>query len=254
MKRNTIIKTIRLFALGTACTLTMTACSNVGRLANIGQAPDLSPIENPTKTSDYRPVSMPMPTPTLESRQANSLWSTGRQGFFKDQRAKQVGDILTVMVDIDESAEMENTSERSRDNSEGASMPSMLGYEAALNKLLPEAIDNENLAELGSTSSSSGTGTIEREEKIEMKVAAVVSQILPNGNMVIHGRQEVRVNFEKRILEIAGVIRPEDISTSNSISYEQIAEARISYGGQGQITDVQQPRYGQQVFDVLFPF
>lgn len=254
MQRTKIFKTIRLFALGTTCALTMTACSNVGRLAHVGEAPDMSPIENPTKTAGYQPVSMPMPTPTLESRQANSLWSTGRQGFFKDQRAKQVGDILTVMVDLDEKAEMENTTERSRDNSEGANLPAMLGYEAALNKVLPEAINNENLAELGSTSSSTGAGSIDRKEKIEMKVAAVVSQILPNGNMVIQGRQEMRVNFEKRVLEIAGVIRPEDISINNSISYEQIAEARISYGGQGQITDVQQPRYGQQVFDILFPF
>lgn len=92
------------------------------------------------------------------------------------------------------------------------------------------------------------------KKKITVKLAAIVTQILPNGNFAIEGSQEVRVNYEKRILKVAGVIRPQDVSISNTINYEQIAEARIAYGGEGQITDVQQPRYGQQVYDILFPF
>lgn len=245
---------IKLAALATVCVFSLSACSTVDRLAKVGQAPELSAIENPTKASGYKPVSMPMPDPSLEKRASNSLWSTGRQAFFKDQRASQVGDILTVLIDIDDEAELTNKSSRTRTNSENATLPAMLGYEQSLNRILPEAISNTNLAELGSNSSSVGDGSTEREEKVEMKVAAVVSQILPNGNMVIQGRQEVSVNFEKRVLKIAGVIRPEDINISNTISYEQIAEARIAYGGEGQITDVQQPRYGQQIYDILFPF
>ncbi len=248
------IRSLRMLALGTICALTLSGCSTAERLASVGSAPSMTPITNPTQISGYRPVSMPMPAPALEDRANNSLWSTGRQAFFKDQRAKQIGDILTVMIDIEDEAEMKNTTSRSRNNSEDATLPAMLGYEASLNRLLPEAIDNVDLTEFGSTSSSSGTGNIKREEDVQLKVAAVVSQVLPNGNMVIQGRQEVRVNFEKRVLEIAGVIRPEDIGINNSISYEQIAEARIAYGGEGQMTDVQQPRYGQQVYDILFPF
>ena len=133
-------------------------------------------------------------------------------------------------------------------------MDNFLGYEAALGKVLPEAIDNTSLASLGSTSSSAGTGTVDRKETIDLTVAAVVTQVLPNGNLVIAGRQQVRVNYEVRDLEITGIVRPEDISSINTVAHTQIAEARISYGGAGQISDVQQPRYGQQLFDIIMPF
>lgn len=239
-------------ALGSA--LLLSACGSLDRVANIGKAPDMTRIENPVLEKSYQPVSLPMPAPQTASAKPNSLWQSGRQTFFKDQRARQIGDILTVMIDIEDEAELENSSSRSRSASESAGLDSLLGYEQSLDRILPEAVDNSSLAGADSDSAHNGTGSIEREEDIELKIAALVTQILPNGNMVIHGRQEVRVNFEKRILELDGVIRPEDISNTNSISYEKIAEARISYGGEGQITDVQQPRYGQQLYDIVFPF
>ena len=243
----------QIFVIG--CALTgLSACSAVDRLANIGEPPAMGKIENPTTQSGYVPVSLPMPTPQQEIRQSNSLWSSSKSGFFKDQRASQVGDILTVTIEIDDEAEMDNTSSRSRSSNEDAGLSALLGYEASLNRILPQAVDNDNLVGMGADSSHSGTGSIDREEKIEVKLAALVTQELPNGNLVIQGRQEVRVNFEKRVLELAGVIRREDINIDNTITYDKIAEARISYGGKGQITDMQQPRYGQQVFDVLFPF
>lgn len=238
----------------TAASLSLGACTAGERLADIGKAPDLSAIENPTTKEDYRAVSMPMPTPKHVVKEKNSLWASNRQTFFKDQRAATVGDILTVTLDIKDKAELDNKSKRSRSSSEGANMPALLGYEQSLAQVLPEAINPANLAQLGATSAHNGAGSVDREEKIKMKLAATVTQVLPNGNLVIQGRQEVRVNFEKRILELAGVIRPQDVGIDNSISYEKIAEARVSYGGKGQMTDVQQPRYGQQVYDVLFPF
>ncbi|MGH6915034.1 MAG: flagellar basal body L-ring protein FlgH, partial [Geminicoccales bacterium] len=184
----------------------------------------------------------------------NSLWRTGSRAFFKDQRASNVGDIVTIVVNIDDNATLRNTSARSRTNMENAAADAFLGYEQSLHQLLPEAVDPTNLVELNSRTNNEGAGEISRDEAIEVKVAAVVTQILPNGNLVVQGRQEVRVNYEIRELEVAGVIRPQDITSDNTISSDKIAEARIAYGGRGHISDVQQPRYGQQVYDVLFPF
>ena len=240
--------------LGSVLTLSLPACSGAERLAEIGRAPDMTPIENPQTKADYRAVSMPMPAPEVALKQKNSLWASNRQAFFEDQRADNIGDILTVTLDIKDKAELDNETERTRDANEDAGLNALLGYEADLAAVLPEAVNTTALVGAESTSRSTGSGSIDREEKINMKLAATVMQILPNGNMVIQGRQEVRVNFEKRILELAGVIRPQDITIDNTISYDKIAEARVSYGGKGQITDVQQPRYGQQVYDVLFPF
>jgi flagellar L-ring protein precursor FlgH len=240
--------------LGMMASSSLAACGAGERLADIGKAPAMSPIENPATQADYRAVSMPMPAPQLVSRQRNSLWASDRQAFFEDQRADNVGDILTVLLDIKDKAELDNESERTRQADEGAGLDALLGYEADLAQVLPETVNNASLVGANSTSNHKGTGKIDREEKIKMKLAATIMQVLPNGNMVIQGRQEVRVNFEKRILEFAGVIRPQDITIDNTISYDKVAEARVSYGGKGQITDVQQPRYGQQVYDVLFPF
>lgn len=247
-------KTQMKFLSTASALLLLSACGTADRLANIGQAPDMSPIENPAEDGDYKRVSMPMPTVENIVKEKNSLWASNRQTFFKDQRATNVGDILTVMIDIDDEAALENESERSRTADENAGLNSFLGNELKLAEIFSEGIDNTSLVDLQSTSRSRGGGSTERDEEVKMKLAATVTQILPNGNMVIQGRQEVRVNFEKRVLELAGVIRPEDVTVENAIPYEKIAEARISYGGKGQITDMQQPRYGQQVYDILFPF
>lgn len=237
--------------------ISLAACGAGERMANVGKAPELTAIENPVTKEGYRTVSMPMPAPYSTVREKNSLWASDRQTFFKDQRAADVGDILTVMIDIKDKAEIDSSSSRRRNGSENVGIEALMGIEANPQKfipILPDALDPSNLMETSSSSVSGGAGTIDREEKIQLKLAALVTQVLPNGNMVIQGRQEVRVNFEKRILELAGVIRPQDITIQNTIPYEKIAEARIAYGGKGQITDVQQPRYGQQVFDILMPF
>lgn len=232
----------------------LTACNTVDRLQEIGKTPSQSEIVDPTAEKGYQPVSMPMPTKQEFPRQANSLWTGSQQGFFKDQRAKTIGDIMTVVIDIDDKGKMENKSDRSRATSEKAGLPKLLGVETKLNQMWPEAIDPTSLVDGSADSSYKGDGTTDRKEKISMKLAATVTQVLPNGNLVIKGKQEVRVNYENRILQLAGVVRPQDISIDNSISYDQIAEARIAYGGKGQITDVQQPRTGAQLYDILFPF
>jgi len=245
--------TLRLSAL-VVLAIALSGCNALSRLSNVGAEPPLTKIENPVQQSNYRPVSMPMPAPKPIEHNANSLWRTGSRAFFKDQRAGDVGDILTVIVDLEDEATINNATTRARTATEDASLNALLGYETSLNRMLPQAINPGNLLDADAQSGSNGTGSIVREEDIKLKVAAVVSQVLPNGNLVIHGRQEFRVNYEARELQIAGIIRPEDISSTNTVVYEKIAEARISYGGRGQISDLQQPRYGQQVLDIIFPF
>jgi len=244
------------YLLATAATaaLALGACTPLDRLAEVGEPPVLTNPQNPTARPSYRPVSMPMPAPEPVHREANSLWRSGSRGFFKDQRAAKVGDIITVNINIADSAAITNQTQRTRASDETAEATALLGYESSLNRMFPQEIDPTNLINAGATSLSRGTGSIDRTEAIKLKVAAVVTQVLPNGNLVIHARQEVRVNSEMRELQIAGVIRREDISSANTIAADKIAEARVAYGGRGTITDVQQPRYGQQIYDIIFPF
>jgi flagellar L-ring protein FlgH len=244
----------RLALAGALVTLACFAsgCSAVSRLSQIGETPKLTSIDNPTTQPGYKPVSMPMPKPETVSYSPNSLWRNGSRSFFKDQRAHQIGDILTVTVNITDQANFANETQRSRTNKEDSGITDFIGAKtlgAQAQKVLPGRILTAD-----STASSDGKGSVQRQESLQTNVAAVVTQVLPNGNLVVEGKQEIRVNFEMRELVVAGIVRPEDIQSDNTIDSSKIAQARISYGGRGQITDVQQPRYGQQVMDVLLPF
>ena len=230
------------------------ACSTVDRVKNIGQAPALSPTGNPADLHGREPISLPMPATIETPNVHNSMWRAGDKSFFKDQRATTRGDIVTVLINIDDRARLDNSTERTRSNGEQANLPAFGGLEQRLVDALPAGANASQLVDLSSDSTSRGEGSVDRQEEVRLSVAAIVTDVLPNGNLVIAGRQEVRVNYEVRELTVTGVVRPEDIANTNTINHTQIAEARISYGGRGQITDVQQPRYGQQIYDIIFPF
>ena len=234
--------------------LALSACGAIDRLSQVGAPPPLTEIENPAQITGKRPIQVPLPAPVESVGTANSLWRPGSSSFLQDQRAETVGDIVTVNIEIEDKAEISNATNRSRVASEDAGASGILGYESNLSQVLPELVNPAALIDLDSSGSTQGAGSVNRDETIELRVAAIVTQVLPNGNLVIAGRQEVRVNFEVRDLQVVGIIRPEDVTSTNTIEFDQIAEARISYGGRGQITDVQQPRYGQQVFDIIWPW
>ena len=227
-------------------------CSAIDRLKNIGEQPALSAIENPTTQPGYKPVQMPMPTPQPATYSPNSLWRSGSRAFFKDQRAMQVGDIMTVKVKFTDNAKIENGTARSRSSKEDSGISDFAGSKL-LSGQAAQVLPGKLLT-ADSTSTTDNKGSVNRQEALLTNIAAIVTQVLPNGNLVVEGKQEVRVNFEIRELIVAGVVRPEDIESDNTIDSTKIAQARIAYGGRGQITDVQQPRYGQQVMDVLLPF
>src|SRR5438309_5048725 len=227
-------------------------CSSIDRLSQSGEKRKLTEIETPTAQPGYKPVQMPMPKPEVASYNANSLWRNGSRAFFKDQRARQIGDLLTVTVNFTDKANIANESQRSRASKEDSGITDFVGAKtlgAQAQKVLPG-----RLLQTDSASSYDGKGSVQRQENLQTNVAAVVTQILPNGNLVVVGKQEIRVNYEIRELIVAGIVRLEDIQSDNTIDSSKIAQARIAYGGRGQITDFQQPRYGQQVTDILLPF
>lgn len=224
------------------------------RSDHIGRAPTFSETH---QSNEHSAMVYPgLPPVTYSDRRVDraSLWSGGRQSLLGDRRAMQRGDILTVVIEIDEEAQISNKTSRSRKGSEGLKVPQLLGLPQRINEHLPEGASLDNAVSIDSNASSGGDGSVRRKEELMLRVAATVTQVLPNGVLEIQGQQEVRVNFELRELLVTGYVRPEDISRQNEITYDKIASARISYGGRGQITDVQQPRYGQQILDVILPF
>jgi len=241
---------VSVICLGTV----LAGCNTLSRLSEIGGGPTVSEVTNPTARPGYRPVSMPMPAPKEASRQANSLWRPGARAFFRDQRASEVGDIMTVKLSISDSAKLDNKTTRDRDDSDQAAFSALLGFETQAARILPNALDPSNALNVGNQSSTSGDGKIDRKEAISILVAGVITQILPNGNLVVFGRQEIKVNAELREVMVTGIVRPEDIDYTNTISHEKIAELRVAYGGRGTLSDIQQPRWGTQIIDVIFPF
>ncbi|SEL26844.1 flagellar basal body L-ring protein FlgH [Roseovarius nanhaiticus] len=237
--------------LGFCLILGVAACS---RANHIGKAPDFTPMnESPEQAAMFSPG---LPETTTYARRADqaSLWTAGQQSLLGDRRAMKRGDILTVVIEIDDEAEISNSTSRSRSGSESLGIPQLFGLPQRIDGKLPEGASLGDAVSINSSTKSDGDGSVSRREELTLRVAATIMQVLPNGVLSIQGSQEVRVNYEMRELLVTGYVRPEDISRQNEITYDKIASARISYGGRGQITDMQQPRYGQQVLDAILPF
>jgi flagellar L-ring protein precursor FlgH len=234
--------------------LALAACGQAERLSRIGRAPDFTPVTDPTQDPRYRPVSMPMPAPSEAPPLANSLWRPGSRTFLRDQRAAQVGDLITILVTIDDDAQLANRTQRSRTGSETAAAVNLYGQERAPRRLYPPGANPSALLNTDSAGNSDGNGNVRRNETVNLRLAGTVTQTLPNGNMVVLARQEVRVNNEMRELSLQGILRPQDIASDNTVRHDRLAEARISYGGRGSLSDIQQPRLGQQLLDIISPF
>jgi flagellar L-ring protein precursor FlgH len=229
----------------------LSGCYVLDRAMDVGGEPPLTRTQDPTAVPHYQPVTMPMPhpmEPPIPAGTSNSLWQTGAKGFFKDQTAKRVGDLLEVIIIIDDKASMKNEGKQDRTSNVNTGLTAFLGIQGKIFS------DPSNIAKGKSVTDSTGKSQIDRTEKIETRLTVTVTQVLPNGNLVIMGRQETRVNFDVREVVLTGVVRRADISSENTIPYQKIAEARISYGGRGQSQDLQQPAWGQQLWNTVMPF
>ncbi|AWD21979.1 flagellar basal body L-ring protein FlgH [Fuscovulum blasticum] len=225
-----------------------------GDLSQVGRAPDFSPLEGSYQHHAMYSTPMPEMADPSGPTDASSLWTGGTESLLGDRRAAKRGDILTVVIEIDDSAEISNSTDRSRKGSQSMGIPSLFGIPQRIDDALPEGASMAEAVKTQSSSTFAGDGSVSRKEKLTLRVAATVVEELPNGVLRIEGQQEVRVNFELRELIVTGYVRPADISRQNEVTYDKIAGARISYGGRGQISEVQQPRYGQQAAEILLPF
>jgi flagellar L-ring protein precursor FlgH len=251
MKLKNILHTgsaVAVMVMVTGCTQ-----ATLDKLENVGKAPQFKPVAS--EFGQHAPVVWPTGKVSKKSASTvNSLWDERSSRMFADSRARKVGDILTVKVELKEKAELDNKTERKRSNKDSMSAGSIFGLQDLLTGWLPGAANPTSLLAINGSMDNSGEGVIEREEEIAFDVAAVVSQVLDNGNILIYGSQEIRVNHEIRQITVEGVVRPGDIDAQNVVDSKRIAEARISYGGKGLISDVQQPRLGTQMVDILSPF
>lgn len=232
--------------------------SQIDRLKTVGELPKLNKVSLPMTEDNYSPVEWVEEDKTELKNNIyslrNSLWNSKSKFFLQDTNPRRVGDIITVSINISDKAELDNNTKRSRKSKDLGGNPILLGIEKAVDNVLPFGINPLGEVSINSNTDYEGNGEIDREEIISTQIAAMITQILPNGNLVIHGKQEINVNYEIRQISIDGIIRQQDISVSNSISSEQIAEARILYGGRGNLSEAQQPKIGSQVMDIIYPF
>ncbi len=242
----------RTMILTSVAVLALASCS---RLGDVGQAPEFTPPQSTPEATAMMTFGIASDfVDTIVPDDSPSLWTGERGSLLGDRRAVQRGDILTVVIEIDDSASISNSTDRSRSGSESLSIPNLFGVPQRVDPSLPDGASLSSAVDFNSNSSFGGDGSVRRNEQLELRIAATVVGVMPNGVLSIQGSQEVRVNFEMRELLVSGFVRPEDISRQNEITYDKLASARISYGGRGQISDVQQPRAGQQVADILLPF
>lgn len=229
-------------------------CSDfLTRLSEVGGPPKMTRTADLTKDPNYPNAKVPMPAPEMVAVQANSLWRPGGRQFFKDQRAHAVGDVLTILINVNDVANEMNNTSITRNGNEGMQVPAMFGLQNVVPHVLPH-VSSSNLVNTGSSNSNITLGQIQRNEQVTTSLAGVITQVLPNANMVVVARQQMRVNGEMRELVVTGIVRPEDIASDNTVLHDRLAEARIVYGGRGTMSDQQVPRYGQQLLDALMPF
>ena len=242
--------------LAATCLLASACETGIGHM---NKPPEMSApglVRNPLPPPAAPRIEMTAPPTAYNEPEitSGSLWRSGPESLFGDRRARSTGDIVTVMIEIDEEAEIRNRTDRSKSAADDVSVSALFGVPTLASRVLPGGANLDPGIETSSNATSSGDGLIQREERITLRIAATVTEVLPNGHLVITGSQEIRVNYELRELQIAGIIRREDISRDNIVTSDKVAEARISYGGRGQITDLQKARYGQQIIDKISPF
>ncbi len=244
---------MRRFLLTSALLALLPGCGVLANLAEVGKPPQVSKTTDPTLDPDWRPLTMPTPAPQPPPPVENSLWRPGSRAFFKDERASKVGDLVTIVVNVNDAATANDNTMEQRTDSETMGVPGFFGLGALVPSFLKGSTAS-NLVNINSGTNLFTIGQIQRNETVTVRLGAVVTQVLPNGNLVVEARQEMLVNAELRQVKVTGVIRPEDIASDNTVPHDRIAEARITYAGRGQLTEVNEPRWGQQMLDVMLPF
>jgi flagellar L-ring protein FlgH len=180
-----------------------------------------------------------------------SLWQASSTSLIDDMKARRVGDTLTVIVTEQTSASKEASTGTGRSGSVAAGIPTLMGLEA---KMLANGMDPTKLISASTDTKYSGSGSTTRKDNLTATMTARVIEVLANGNLLIEGRRNVMVNNEDQMIVLEGTVRPRDITPDNAINSSLIADARITYSGNGVISDRQRPGWLMNVIDVVWPF
>ena len=225
-----------LFRLSTALLLFLVGCSTHQIPVNVTHQPTPAPVAPPA-------------APTT----AGSLWTDGQGSLFYDNKARNVGDIVTVAIYEKASASKEASTATGRDSNASADISKFFGLESNLGKI-NSTIDPTNLIDVGYNNDFTGTGKTSRKEDLIATLTTRVIEVLANGNLRISGSKTVTVNNEDQIINLSGIIRQLDISPANVVDSQHILDATIEYTGNGVISDKQKPGWMVRILDNVWPF
>jgi flagellar L-ring protein precursor FlgH len=195
------------------------------------------------------------PEPEMPARQEGSLWHDRGllSNLFMDQKARTVGDIVTIRVAESATASNEAATKSQRTSSMAAGIDNFFNLEQRYPP--SEAFFNPfSKVEAALESGFDGGGSTTRSGSLSTYITARVTQVLPNGNLKILGTREVKINNEAQTIALTGIIRPKDISPDNVILSTYVSDAKIEYAGVGVINDRQRPGWLGRLFDVAWPF
>jgi flagellar L-ring protein precursor FlgH len=197
------------------------------------------------RPEDMAPLKQPVTT--------GSLWTDSRGDLFSDNKARNLGDILTVVIVEEARASKKATTETDRKSSASADITKFLGLETKIADIFKNS-DAKNLISTNYENDFEGSGTTTRKEDLVATLTTQVVGVFPNGNLGIAGKKKVTVNNEDQYILLTGIVRPMDITADNLIDSKYILDAEISYTGKGVISDRQKPGWMTRLLDHVWPF
>lgn len=204
--------------------------------------------------TDIKTAGYEEPLPRAAADYSNgSIWQAASGSVTDDLKARRRGDIITIVISETASASKEAKTGTSRDSTMSAGIPNLLGLENS-NFMKNNFSDLAKIINASNSSKFSGSGSTSRQENLKATITARVIDVQSNGNLMIEGRRNIKVNEEDQIIVLEGTVRPRDIAPDNTVNSIYVADARINYSGRGIISDRQSPGWLMNILDKIWPF